>query len=81
MKSGIKIQLETIGTGREATRGDKVTIRYDLSLNRGDLIQSVDRYSFVLGKREVIAGLEYGVEGMRMGGHRQFRVRAHQSEV
>ena len=58
-----------------------MTIRYDLSLNRGDLIQSVDRYSFVLGKREVIAGLEYGVEGMRMGGHRQFRVRAHQSEV
>ncbi len=77
MRPGIKLQSETIGTGREARRGDKVTVRYDLSLNRGDLVQSVDSYSFVLGKREVIAGLEYGVEGMRVGGHRQFRASPH----
>ena len=76
MRAGIKVESETIGDGREATRGDTLTVLYDLSLNRGDVVQSVE-YSFILGKRDVIAALEYGVEGMRVGGHRRFRAGPH----
>jgi FKBP-type peptidyl-prolyl cis-trans isomerase len=33
-----------------------------------------ERVSFKVGERVVIAGLEYGVEGMRVGGRRRIRV-------
>ena len=36
-----------------------------------------ERVSFRIGEREVIAGLEYGVEGMRVGGRRRIRVPPH----
>lgn len=77
MRPGIKIESETIGDGREANRGDTVTVSYDLALNRGDVVQSIDSLNFILGKREVVAALEYGVEGMRVGGRRRFRAGPH----
>lgn len=77
MRAGIKLESETIGDGPEASRGDKVTVTYDLSLNRGDVVQSMDSYSFTIGKREVIAAMEYGVEGMCVGGRRRFRAGPH----
>jgi len=77
MRAGIKLESETVGEGREAARGDTVTVAYDLSLNRGEVVQSLDLYSFTLGKRDVIAALEYGVEGMRVGGQRCFRAGPH----
>ena len=40
-------------------------------------MQSLDLLAFTLGKREVIAALEYGVEGMRVGGQRRFRAGPH----
>lgn len=77
MRSGIKIEEETVGEGREAKRDDKVVVRYDLFLNRGECIRSDERYEFVLDHRQIIAGLRYGVEGMRVGGRRRFRVSPH----
>ena len=77
MRSGLKIENETVGTGNVAGRGDAVTVVYDLYLNRGDTIRSRETTEFTLGKRTVIAGLEYGVEGMRVGGRRKFRVSPH----
>ncbi len=77
MRSSIKLESEIIGDGREATRGDTVTVSYDLSLNRGDVVQSLDLFSFTLDKRDVIAALEYGVEGMCVGGRRCFRAGPH----
>ncbi len=77
MRAGIKIESETLGEGREATRGDTVTLSYELFLSRGDKVQAMDAYSFTLGKREVIAALDYGVEGMRVGGRRRFRAGPH----
>jgi len=59
MRPGINLESETIGVGREATRGDKVTVSWDLALNRGDVVQSLDSFVFTFGKREVIAALEY----------------------
>lgn len=77
MRSGIKIESETEGVGDIAARGDRVTVSYTLSLNQGDVIQSMASCSFTLGKREVIAGLEYGIDGMRVGGQRRLRASPH----
>jgi len=74
VRSGIELLEETLGTGQEASRGAEVTIAYEMSLRRGDVVQTMPAYTFVLGARRVIAALEYGVEGMRVGGRRRFRV-------
>lgn len=77
MKAGLEIEEETIGDGPTAAAGCRVTIGLKIRLNRGELVQAFDDYSFVLGKRDVIAAIEYGVEGMRVGGHRSFRAGPH----
>ncbi|MEM6992079.1 MAG: FKBP-type peptidyl-prolyl cis-trans isomerase [Myxococcota bacterium] len=77
MRGGIRLEDESTGTGREARLGDRVTVRYALTLNRGDVVQTVEAYRFVLGKREVVAALEYGVLGMAVGGRRRFRAGPH----
>lgn len=77
MRAGIKLESETVGDGRQVTPGDTVTVAYELSLNRGDVLQSIDSLTFTLGNRDVIAALEYGVDGMRVGGRRRFRAGPH----
>lgn len=74
---GVEYDDIKVGDGPIADRGMKVDIRYDLYLNRGQLIQENQEYSFCVGKRRVIPGLEYGVEGMRVGGERRLRVAPH----
>jgi len=76
-RSGLKIQEIKIGEGLEAIKGKKVYIRYDGILTKGENFQQNFSYMFTLGKREVIAGLEYGVEGMRVGGIRKVSVGPH----
>lgn len=77
MRSGIKLLEEVTGDGDSVTKGDFVEIEYDLYLNRGDLIESKVRHWMRLGDREVIAGLNYGIEGMRVGGRRKFSASPH----
>lgn len=77
MKPGIEIESDLPGHGALAERGKAVVIRYDGFLNRGDPFQQSAVVEVVLGKRTVIAGLEYGVEGMRVGGRRWFRAAPH----
>jgi FKBP-type peptidyl-prolyl cis-trans isomerase len=80
MKSGRGgVQYEDLreGLGALAERGCVVEIRYDLFLNRGDKIQENHTTSFRIGDRNVVAGLEYGIEGMRQGGERRVRVGPH----
>ena len=76
-RGGVEFEDIAVGSGPEARRGAIVEIAYDLSLNRGDTVQTAQRESFRLGDRRVIAGLEYGVEGMRVGGERHLRVGPH----
>lgn len=79
--SGLKVKEITEGTGPLAGRGTCVVIHYRLFLNHGDQVRSSydddTPTSFVIGKREVIAGLELGVVGMRVGGRRQLIVSPH----
>lgn len=66
-----------VGSGDVAVPRSTVDVSYDLSLNRGEVLQQGVRASFRLGERRVISGLEYGVEGMREGGVRRIRVGPH----
>lgn len=65
-----------VGTGPEATAGSKVTVNYvgvlfkggkkfDASWNRKE------PFTFVLGKKQVIPGWEFGIQGMKVGGRRE----------
>jgi FKBP-type peptidyl-prolyl cis-trans isomerase len=76
-RRGVEYEDLKLGDGPTALRGAKVEVRYDLFLNRGERIQESQHYSFRVGKRRAIPGLEYGVEGMRVGGERRLRVSPH----
>lgn len=54
-----------------------MVVRYVGSLHRGDVFEPQRTLAFTLGARRVIAGLERGVEGMRVGGRRRLRVAPH----
>jgi FKBP-type peptidyl-prolyl cis-trans isomerase len=73
---GVTIEDIEFGDGIAVKRGDEVRVSYNLSLRRGDLVESVRDFTFKVGERRVIAGLEYGVEGMRVGGTRTITVPA-----
>lgn len=76
-RPNVEILSESPGDGDLASRGSDVTIRYTGELHRGDVFQRDVVTTFRLGGRRVIAGLEYGVEGMRVGGTRVIRVPPH----
>lgn len=76
-KPGIKILDESIGDGPLLSKGLRVCIRYDIHLNRGECVRSEAESTVVIGDREYIAGLRYGLDGMRVGGTRRFRASPH----
>jgi peptidylprolyl isomerase len=76
-----QLELEdiTVGDGDEAVSGRNVEVHYvgvswatgrqfDASWDRGDT------FKFGLGKGQVIAGWDQGVEGMRVGGRRRITI-------
>ncbi len=81
MPSGLKILDLRVGDGDIADRGKTAVIHYRGFLSRGDQFRS--SYDdgapvvFRIGGRDVIAGLEKGVIGMRVGGVRELRVSPH----
>src|SRR6266481_5450734 len=78
-KSGLKYIDEKVGTGDVAIKGATVEVHYTgwLYVNgkRGSKFDSsLDRnmpFPFLLGARQVIAGWDEGVEGMKVGGKRE----------
>lgn len=79
MTKGVDIEDILIGEGPVAQKGDTVTIRCQCYLSHGDLVpgQSEEAVTFPLGRRRVIAGLEKGTVGMRVGGKRRLRISPH----
>ena len=76
-----QLELEDIeiGDGPEATAGSVVEVHYvgvswrdgtqfDASWDRGDT------FKFTLGKGQVIAGWDQGVQGMKVGGRRRITI-------
>jgi FK506-binding nuclear protein len=76
-RSGIRIVSETLGSGPELKKGARVRLRYDIQLNRGDLLVKDQEAVWTVGDRNFVAGFRYGLEGMRAGGTRRFRASPH----
>jgi len=74
---GVDIESEEAGTGDVAGRGKTVLVRLQGQLHRGEVFMASQLCSFTIGARVAIAGLEYGVEGMRVGGRQRIRVPPH----
>ena len=71
MKPGIKITEETEGQGSAAEQSDTVEFESQVFLSRGDRIQARSAASTRIGSRQVIAGVEYSLVGMKVGGYRK----------
>jgi FKBP-type peptidyl-prolyl cis-trans isomerase len=76
-KPGIKIIEETAGPGAIVDKSDRVRILYDMQLSQGDFLIRDQWDTIALDDREIIAGLRYGIEGMREGGTRKFKASPH----
>ena len=76
-RGGVEYEDLVLGEGAVASRGCTVEVQYSLFLNGGEAVQENAKQSFRVGERRVVAGLEYGVEGMRVGGKRRIRVPPH----
>jgi FKBP-type peptidyl-prolyl cis-trans isomerase FkpA len=77
-ESGLQIEEKKIGNGATATVGQFVSVHYTGWLTDGTKFDSSkDRnepFEFPLGKRNVIAGWDEGVQGMQIGGVRKLTI-------
>jgi FKBP-type peptidyl-prolyl cis-trans isomerase len=76
--SGLQIEEVTLGTGATAEAGQKVVVHYTGWLTDGTKFDSSkdrnDPFRFGLGQRQVIAGWDEGVAGMKVGGVRKLTI-------
>lgn len=75
--SGLKYYTVAEGTGNAAVAGDRVSVHYTgwLSTGQGfDTSIGGSPLPFTLGQRQVIAGFDEGVTGMKVGGKRRLIV-------
>ena len=75
--NNVKIEEDIPGQGVPLRRGDRASIRLEIRLNGGDLVEVIDRYSLAIGKRQTIAAVEYALEGMCVGGRRKIKASPH----
>jgi len=68
---------EIEGAGPCAAKGDVVEFESQATLSHGDTAQDRVAMSTRLGKREVIAGVEYSLIGMKSGGYRKVKISPH----
>src|SRR5258706_9581898 len=77
-ESGLTIEDTVIGEGAAAAAGRDVTVHYAGWLADGTQFDSSkekqDPFQFTLGKKEVMAGWEEGLRGMKVGGTRKLTV-------
>ena len=75
MRPGVRAHDSVVGTGDEAVRGKVAVVTVRVSLLDGtDLSGALlprDKIRIDLGRRDCMAGLRYGIEGMRVGGKRR----------
>ncbi len=76
-RKGVEIEDGVIGSGAVATRDTVALIRCDGYLNLGEPFQASAEVWIDFARRNVVAGLLYGVEGMRVGGRRRIRFGPH----
>jgi FKBP-type peptidyl-prolyl cis-trans isomerase FkpA len=76
--SGLVIEDLVVGDGALASSGQTVSVHYTGWLTDGKKFDSSkdrnDPFEFGLGKRQVIAGWDEGVQGMKVGGKRKLTI-------
>ena len=77
IRPGLQLLEDVPGHGRQLRRGDRVSVRLDGWLNHGERIQHADEVQLVVGRRTLIAGLGYAIDGMAEGGRRRVRIGPH----
>ncbi len=77
MRSGVRILEEEVGAGPEVGPSDFIVVRASCALTKGDLLYGDREETVCISDRNLIAGYRYGIEGMRVGGRRKFRVSPH----
>jgi hypothetical protein len=81
MTKGIETRDLTVGSGDEATKDSIVVANVKEFLRRGDEVSRSPLFGtkmvIDLGRRESIAGLRYGIPGMRVGGTREIVISPH----
>lgn len=71
------IEDTRIGTGKEAKKGDTITVNYTGMFTDGDIFDSSigkRPFVFVLGGGMVIKGWDLGFSGMKDGGKRTLKI-------
>jgi hypothetical protein len=80
-KKGFEVKDLTVGTGEEATKDSVVAVDVREFLRRGDEVSPSPLFGtrrvIDLGQRHCIAGLRYGIPGMRVGGTREITISPH----
>ena len=68
-----KVEFEDLcpGTGEVATREHTARVSLTVCLHRGEVVQQIDDTWIDLRRRETVAGVRYGIEGMRIRGRRR----------
>lgn len=81
MRPGVEFTDIVTGIGDEATRDKRVVINVRFSLPNGttlaDFYGDGKRITIELFRRDCIAGVRYGIEGMRVGGKRKLTIAPH----
>ena len=76
--SGLVIEDIGVGEGAVAQAGQYVSVHYTGWLTNGSKFDSSldrnDPFEFALGRGQVIAGWDEGVQGMRVGGKRKLTI-------
>ena len=76
--SGLQIEEIKLGDGESAAAGQFVSVHYTGWLTDGTKFDSSkdrnESFDFPLGQRNVIAGWDEGVQGMRVGGIRKLTI-------
>jgi len=76
--AGLVIEDLTVGSGKTAAAGQKVTVHYTGWLTDGKKFDSSkdrnDPFVFNLGAGQVIRGWDQGVQGMQVGGKRKLTI-------
>ena len=76
--SGLQIEEIKLGDGDSAAAGQFVSVHYTGWLTDGTKFDSSkdrnESFDFPLGQRNVIAGWDEGVQGMRVGGIRKLTI-------
>ena len=79
-ETGLRYMIYKQGDGRPVKPGDQVSIRYKINLLTGESVLRSDSVAFItllVGKRQIVSGLEEGILLMNQGSKAKLIVPSH----